>query len=100
MELFQLLGKLSFSTQAVLPGRLHQKCLQLPQIYVSKELSYQIIITLNNSHLEELKWWRNKLIPNKGAYYQVTATGVGGKWSKREQSTHPNHINILELRPC
>ena len=114
-ELASLIGKLSFSPQAVLPGRLQTRFLQMQQIEALKESqSYQAKIVLNPQSLEELNWWINNLTLYNGKPLTVSPPDIilqtdaskkgwgascqgnstGGKWSLMESG---EHINILEL---
>ena len=57
MALVKLLGKLLFTAQAVLPGRIHCRYLQQQQIQAVRETnSYQTKIKLSQHSLAELKW--------------------------------------------
>ena len=67
MELTKLLGKLSFTAQAVLPGRIQCKYLQQQQIQAVRETnSYQTKIKLSQHSLAELKWWKENLLLQNG----------------------------------
>lgn len=109
IELTQLLGKVSFSAQMVLMGRLHQRFLTpIPNFNFERViLSEQDYIWQQASG--EIKWWRENLILNNGkphhisqgisqmllqtdastqvreVCYQGISTGANG-WSKRESS--------------
>ena len=66
MELTKLLGKLSFTAQAVLPGRIQCRYLQ-QQIQAAKEASScQAKVKLNQQSLAELKWWKENLLLQNG----------------------------------
>ena len=67
MELTKLLlGKLSLTAQAVLPGRIQHRYLQQQQIQAVRETnSYQSKTKLSQQSLAELKWRKeNFLLPN------------------------------------
>ena len=67
MELTKLLGKLSFTAQAVLPGRIQCRYLQQQQIQAVRETnSYQTKIKLSQHSLAELKWWKENLLLQNG----------------------------------
>ena len=67
MELTKLLGKLSFTAQAVLPGRIQCRYLQQQQIQAVREAnSYQTKVKLNQQSLTELKWWKENLLLQNG----------------------------------
>ena len=67
MELTKLLGKLSFTAQALLPGRIQCRYLQQQQIQAVREAnSYQAKVKLNQQSLAELKWWKENLLLQNG----------------------------------
>ena len=67
MELTKLLGKLSFTAQAVLPGRIQCRYLQQQQIQAVRETnSYQTKIKLSQHSLAELKRWKENLLLQNG----------------------------------
>ena len=66
MKLTKLLGKLSFTAQAVLPGRIQCKYLQQQIQAVRKANSYQAKVKLNQQSLAELKWWKENLLLQNG----------------------------------
>ena len=67
IELTRLIGKLSFTAQAVLPGRLQHRSLQLQQIEALRlTQSYQSKVVLNLQSLEELQWWKENLSLQNG----------------------------------
>ena len=115
MELTKLLGKLSFTAQALLPGRIQCRYLQQQQIQAVREAnSYQAKVKLNQQSLAELKWWKENLLLQNGKPLKIgipqliiqtdaSKTGwravcqgitTGGTWSYQERT---KHINILEL---
>ena len=115
MELTKLVGKLFFTDQAVLPGRLQCRYLQQQQIQAVRETnSYQTKVKLNQQSLAELKWWKENLLLQNGKPLKIgipqliiqtdaSKTGwravcqginTGGTWSYQERT---KHINILEL---
>ena len=108
IELTRLIGKLSFTAQAVLPGRLQHRYLQLQQIEALRlTQSYQSKVVLNLQSLEELQWWKENLSLQNGRPLKIgqadlviqtdasmTGVSTGGKWSRQEQK---KHINVLEL---
>ena len=114
MELTKLLGKLSFTAQAVLPGRIQCKYLQQQQIQAVRETnSYQTKIKLSQHSLAELKWWKVNLLLQNGKPLKIgmpqliikidaskkgwgaVCQGIttGGTWSYHERT---KHINVLE----
>ena len=67
MELTKLLEKLSFTAQAVLPGRIQCRYLQQQKIQAVRETnSCQIEIKLSQHSLAELKWWKENLLFQNG----------------------------------
>ena len=67
MELTKLLGKLSFTAQALLPERIQCRYLQQQQIQAVREAnSYQAKVKLNQQSLAELKWWKENLLLQNG----------------------------------
>ena len=63
MELTKLLRKLSFTAQAVLPGRVQCRYLQQQQIQAVGEInSYQTKVKLSQHALTELKWCKENLL--------------------------------------
>ena len=114
MELTKLLGKLSFTAQAVLPGRIQCRYLQQQQIQVVREVnSYQTKVKLNQQSLAELKWWKENLLLQNGKplkigirqlIIQTDASKTGWGQSIREPPRGElghirkgQNINILEL---
>ena len=115
MGLTKLLGKLSFTTQAVLPGRIQCKYLQQQQVQAVIETnSYQTKIKLSQHLLAQLKWWKENLLFQNGKPLKIAipqfiiqtyaskkgwgavcqGTTTGGTWSYQERT---KHINLLEL---
>ena len=115
VELTKVLGKLSFTAQAVLPGRIQCRYLQQQQIQAVRESnSYQTKVKLNQQSLADLKWWKENLLLQNGKPLKIgipqliiqtdaSKTGWGavcqgtttrGTWSYQERA---KHINILEL---
>ena len=67
MELTKPLRKLSFTAQAVLPGRIQCRYLQQQQIQAVRETnSYQTKIKLSQHSLAELKRWKENLLLQNG----------------------------------
>ena len=67
MELTKLLGKLSFTAHAVLPGRIQYRYLQQKEIQAVREAnSYQTKMKLSQQSLAELKWWKKNLLLQNG----------------------------------
>ena len=72
MELTKLLGKISFTVQAVIPGRIQCRYLQQQQIQAVRETnSYQTKIKLNQQSLTELKWWKENLLLQNGKTLKI-----------------------------
>ena len=87
-ELASLIGKLISTYQAVLPAPLNCRSLQMYQITKLKEnLSYKVTITRNSASLEELKWWCNNLIFNKGIQKDYKDSESGRYYSVRYGKT-------------
>ena len=114
MELTKLLGKHSFTSQAVLQGRTQCRYLQRQQIQTVRETnSYQTKIKLSQLSLKELKWWKENLLfqngkPLKirvpmmlpkqvrGAVCQGTITGEA--WSYQERTKHVNALDLIAVK--
>ena len=115
LEITKLIGKLSFTTQAVVPARLQHRFLQNQQINCLKQThSYQSVVVLNKESLGELKWWKENLFLQNGKPLSVKEpeiviqtdaskqgwgaacqeTSTRGSWSASEKM---KHINVLEL---
>ena len=119
-KLAQLLGTLTATMQAIHPGPLY--CRELQMLKTKQLLSgktYSSQITLSPECKEELRWWllhmktwNGKAIVNAGpdviiqtdaslkgwgAYLEgrPTSTGINGLWSEKETSLQ---INCLELK--
>ena len=67
IELTKLLGKPSFISKAVLPGRIQCKYFQQQQIQAVKQTnSYQTKIKLSQQSIAELTWWKENLFLQNG----------------------------------
>ena len=115
MDLTSLIGLLSFTAQAVLPGRLQMRYLQQQQILSLKTTnSYHSQIILNKNSLSEIIWWKENFslysgkplkVSQPDLVIQTDASKVGWGASCQERSTggpwknqeKVKHINVLEL---
>ena len=65
--LTKLLGKLAFTTEAVLAKRIQWRYLQNQQIQALRQTnSYQAKIILNKQSLAKIKWWKENLLLQNG----------------------------------
>ena len=72
MELTKLLGKLSFTAQEVLPGRIQCSYLQQQQIQAVRQTnSYQTKVKQNQQSLPQLKWWNENLLVHNGKTLKI-----------------------------
>ena len=114
MKLTKLLGQLSFTAQAVLPGRIQCRYLQQQQIQVVRKTnSYQTKIKLSQSHWQswsgrrriyfserKITENRNTTVNNPNGYFQnrleavCQGTTTAETWWYQERT---KHINVLQL---
>ena len=111
MELDRLLGKSSFTSQTMLPGRIATTTNSRGGV---KETNfYQTKIKLSQQSLAKLKWWKENLLLGNGTLLKIgmqliiqtdasnTSWGAvcrgnitEGTWSYQKKT---RHINVLEL---
>ena len=98
MELNKLLGKLSFTAQAVLPWRISCRYLLQQKLQAMRETnSYQTEIKLSQHSLAELEWWKENLllqnskplkigIPQLIIRVSASKTGLGAAYIRKGQN--------------
>jgi hypothetical protein len=116
-ELAAVLGKLVAAVQAVVPGPLHYRKLQMCQAetLLRGSQNYETQLTLTRDCVEELKWWAKEIenwngrslirsVPDLIITTDASKKGWGavcggvttqGLWSAQESV---EHINVLELK--
>ena len=117
--LAKLIGKVAASVQAILPGPLHYRQLQILKAYGLKQgnQSYETEVTLSAECKAEIRWWMAKIAQWNGRSFikpcpdlvlkiESDASGTGwgaqcqgvtaqGRWSDTEKTMH---INALEMK--
>ena len=96
MELTKFLEKLSFTAQAVLPGRIQCKYLQQQQFQAVRGTNaYQTKIKLSQQSLAEMKWWKENLLLQNSKPQKIRNTTVnnpnGAFQNRLESSLSGNH---------
>ena len=115
LSLIKLIGLLSSTVQAILPGKIQFRFLQQEQISsLKRQGSYQGYVILRNLARQELLWWIENIRLSNGRKIQqeepqmtiqtdgstkgweahCNRISTEGKWSRKEQG---RHINVLEL---
>lgn len=116
-QLAQIIGTLTSTAAAIMPGPLHYRHLQMQKRAALKanRQSYNASVHLSQEMRQDMEWWIHQLelnngkkiiSPNPDHVIETDASKIGwgavtgnqvaqGKWSLAEKALH---INILELR--